>query len=251
MKSIVIIDDDAWLRETVKTRLDGAGFRGLGAGSGEAGISLVEAHYPDLVLLDIELPGKNGVKVLKLLKQNPLTRDVPVIMISSIDKREIVVTAIQSGAVDYIVKPLDMDRMLQKVERALSISGLERKEQRRGSEGQIELKRIPGVSFFIFSGLLSRKSVPAFEGLYSKSFQAMARGDELVFDLRYQQGIDREQLSVVGALLTLARKPPRILAGRNYAAMLALDLQAPEEQLFISEEDLEKQLSQSIGVVQL
>lgn len=248
MKSVVIIDDDPLVRETVKVRLEADGYRSFGAGTGEAGLSLVEGQYPDLVLLDIDLPGKNGVRILKQMKQNHITRKIPVIMISSNMERQIVVQCIQAGAVDYVVKPLDMDRLTSKARRALGIAEIEKKSERRASEGEIELKRVPGVSIFVFSGEIGAKTVSRFNELYSRSFQAMARADEMVFDLRYQAAISPEQMNIIRGILPHMQRAPRLLAGRNFGVLLDLDLDS-EDQLFISEEDLEKRLGRPVGVI--
>ncbi len=103
---IIVIEDEADARELAARALTRAGFAVQGVGGGEAGLALVRAKKPALVLLDIFLPDRSGWRVLQSLKQDPTTQDVPVVVLSVNEDRA---HALALGAAEHIVKPCDRD----------------------------------------------------------------------------------------------------------------------------------------------
>jgi signal transduction histidine kinase/ActR/RegA family two-component response regulator len=103
---VVVIEDEPDARELAARALTRAGFSVQGAGGGDAGLALVRAKNPALVLLDIFLPDRSGWRVLQSLKQDPRTRDIPVVVLSINEDRA---HAIALGAAEHIVKPADRD----------------------------------------------------------------------------------------------------------------------------------------------
>src|SRR5512140_811005 len=117
MKSrILVIDDDAAVRDSVRMIIEYEGYEFLGAASGPEGIALFEKESPDLVFLDIKMPGMDGFEVLERLKA---TSDVPVVMISGHGTGATGADAVRRGAFDFIDKPPDTDRILVTVQNAL------------------------------------------------------------------------------------------------------------------------------------
>jgi len=103
-KKIVIIEDDKFLRELISKKLSDAGYEVLEAIDGEEGIKRVKESKPDLVLLDLILPGIDGFEVLSQIKQDPLFSDLPVIILSNLGQKEDVEKGLKLGAVDFLVK---------------------------------------------------------------------------------------------------------------------------------------------------
>ncbi len=103
---VVVIEDEADARELAARALTRAGFAVQGVGGGEAGLALARSKAPVLVLLDIFLPDRSGWRVLQSLKQDPKTRDIPVIVLSVNEDRG---HALALGAAEHIVKPADRD----------------------------------------------------------------------------------------------------------------------------------------------
>ncbi|MBU4478575.1 MAG: response regulator [Candidatus Omnitrophica bacterium] len=115
-KKILIIDDEPELVKAVEIRLKANGYEVEGAYDGKAGIDKAEKFKPDLVLLDIMMPGMDGQEVLKKLKENPETKTIPVIMLSAKSEAgDIVKSLVDGGACDYIVKPFFDGEMLRKL----------------------------------------------------------------------------------------------------------------------------------------
>src|SRR5512140_3347789 len=120
MKSrILVIDDDAAVRDSVRMIIEYEGYEFLGAASGPEGIALFEKESPDLVFLDIKMPGMDGFEVLERLKA---TSDVPIVMISGHGTGATGADAVRRGAFDFIDKPLDSDRLLVTIRNALERS---------------------------------------------------------------------------------------------------------------------------------
>lgn len=103
-KKIALIEDDKILSDTLYESLKDSGFDVSRAFDGEEGLRLVETEKPDLVLLNILLPKLDGLAVAKKLKSDPLTADIPIIILTVLEKAEPVAAALESGVYDYIVK---------------------------------------------------------------------------------------------------------------------------------------------------
>lgn len=117
MKTILIVDDEANIRESLAGVLSDEGFRVITAESAEDGLESIAEETPDLMLLDIWLPGMDGVDALKIIKERK--EDLPVIMISGHGTVETAVKATKFGAYDFLEKPLSLDKVVLTVEHAL------------------------------------------------------------------------------------------------------------------------------------
>ncbi|MCH8927903.1 MAG: response regulator [Candidatus Marinimicrobia bacterium] len=101
---ILVVDDENFLRNFWETKLDPTVYEVIKAANGLQGIAVTKARLPDLILLDIIMPGVSGFKVLQELKKNPKTKGIPIIMLSNIGKEDEVKKALKLGAIDYIIK---------------------------------------------------------------------------------------------------------------------------------------------------
>ncbi len=122
MKTILVIDDEQSIRQSLKGILQDEGYRPLFAESGEDGLSLLREESPDLILLDIWLPGMDGLETLRLIRE-----DFPeqlVIMMSGHGTIETAVKATKLGAYDFIEKPLSLEKVLLCVENAFKVGQL-------------------------------------------------------------------------------------------------------------------------------
>ncbi|CUJ94493.1 Nitrogen assimilation regulatory protein [Shimia thalassica] len=108
--TVLIIDDEIKLTQSLAFTLNQAGFDCLKAHNGVDGCRIAQREKPDVVLLDIRMPGQNGIEVLQWLIEN--TPDIPVIMMSAFDDTQDAVTAIKMGAIDYLSKPFDVDELI-------------------------------------------------------------------------------------------------------------------------------------------
>lgn len=117
---IALIEDDPFLSSMYFTKFEMEGFKVLTATDGEAGIDLIIKEKPDLVLLDILMPKKNGLDVLEIIKKNKDTQAIPIILLTNLNQTEEVKRAMDLGAVDYLIKAHFMpSEVVDKIKKAL------------------------------------------------------------------------------------------------------------------------------------
>jgi len=118
-KRILIIEDEVALAEGIQARLDVEGYKASIARDGQIGVDMAREERPDLILLDILMPRINGWDACKILKSDPKTKDIPIVMCTALTQIGDSEKAFQSGANDYVTKPYDMNRLVEKVRRFL------------------------------------------------------------------------------------------------------------------------------------
>ncbi len=119
--TILVVDDDPRNVKLLEAILSRAGYRVITARGGQEGRALARSDLPDLILLDIMMSGETGFDTCSMLKQDPLTSEIPVIFISALDDVESKVTGFGMDAVDYITKPFIMDEVLARTGRHLKL----------------------------------------------------------------------------------------------------------------------------------
>ena len=115
VKTVLIVDDSAVERENLREILSAQGIQVLEADNGETGIELAKSHQPDLIFLDIMMPGMDGFATCRTLHGAEQTQSIPVIMLSSKANRSDKMWAEQMGAMDYITKPYTPEQILEKL----------------------------------------------------------------------------------------------------------------------------------------
>ncbi len=119
MEKIYCVEDDDNIRELVLYALASSGYQGEGFPEGQSFLAAVEKEPPDLVLLDIMLPGENGLELLEKLRKNPATAKLPVIMLTAKTSEYDRVKGLDSGADDYISKPFGVMELLSRIRAVL------------------------------------------------------------------------------------------------------------------------------------
>lgn len=116
---ILIIEDEEDIRELVRYNLERENFAVTEAGTGEAGLKTVAKKKTDLILLDLMLPGKDGLQICRELKQSDASRDIPVVMMTARGEESDIVTGLELGAEDYVVKPFSPKVLVARVKAVL------------------------------------------------------------------------------------------------------------------------------------
>lgn len=114
-KKILIIDDNSAWRYLVIHELQKQGYTTYSANNGIAGIETAKQNKPDLILLDILMPGIDGFEVCRILKKDPLLKNIPIVFITAKAHKTDVILGLESGGTSYIVKPVKLEVILQKV----------------------------------------------------------------------------------------------------------------------------------------
>jgi len=121
MEKILFIEDEAALQKTFGDVLSAEGFQVVSAIDGEIGLRLAESEKPNLIILDLILPKLHGLEVLKGLKENKETKNIPVIILTNLGDMENIEKALELGATTYMVKSdYTLDDVVEKVKKAIS-----------------------------------------------------------------------------------------------------------------------------------
>jgi diguanylate cyclase (GGDEF)-like protein len=118
---ILIVDDNPVIVKLLGAMLTQAGYQVVLAASGDRALALLETLLPDLILLDIDMPGISGIETCRIIKETPRTADIPVIFITASDNRHDVVAGFSAGAQDYIIKPSTREELLARVRTHLAL----------------------------------------------------------------------------------------------------------------------------------
>ncbi len=116
---VVVIEDEPDIAEVISYNLKREGFNVSVADRGDAGVNLVRNEAPGLVILDLMLPGMDGLSVCQQLKTDPLTRDIPIIIVSAKEEESDVVIGLGLGADDYVAKPFSPRELVARVKAVL------------------------------------------------------------------------------------------------------------------------------------
>jgi CheY-like chemotaxis protein len=120
MKKILFIEDESALQKTLGDLLNPRGYEIMSALDGEIGLALAQKEKPDLILLDIVLPKISGLEVLAKLKEDPKTKDIPIIILTNLEGMNNVGNALELGATTYLVKAqYDLNDVVKKIEEAI------------------------------------------------------------------------------------------------------------------------------------
>ena len=115
MQKILIVDDSPTERYFLSELLTTNGYAVLTAENGEDAIEHIRTHVPDLILMDVVMPGQNGFQTTREITRNPLTEHIPIIICTSKNQETDRIWGLRQGARDYIVKPVNTKLLLQKI----------------------------------------------------------------------------------------------------------------------------------------
>jgi DNA-binding NtrC family response regulator len=139
-KILVVDDTSANLNLLIET-LEPRGYEVLAAQSGPTAIKLAQRARPDLIMLDILMPGQDGIETCQMLKREAITREIPVIFITAKNETASLVAGFAAGAVDYITKPFQREEVLSRVNTHLQIARLARELREKNAELEAEISR--------------------------------------------------------------------------------------------------------------
>jgi len=125
---VLIVDDEEELVSTLVERMELRGLEAVGVTTGHEAVGLIERELFDVVVLDVKMPGEDGVEIMKRIKQ--IRSNIPVILLTGHMSIEASEEGLKAGAIDYIIKPINIDDLIGKMKEAISIY------QRRSETGK-------------------------------------------------------------------------------------------------------------------
>ncbi len=140
-KSILIVDDESYIREFLAQILS-EHFKVFFAKNSEEAISAVKTTLPDIILLDVLMPGLNGIETCKLIRKNSESKNIPVIMVTALEDIEQKIKAFQAGADDYLAKPFLPEELIARIVRKLESQSYQEisKNENQIQFGNLKLK---------------------------------------------------------------------------------------------------------------
>jgi twitching motility two-component system response regulator PilH len=117
---ILIVDDSPTEVHVMKKALEKGGFTTAPAGDGQEGVRLAREMHPDLIFMDIVMPGMNGYQATRAIVNDPDTKRIPIVMVTSKGHDTDRVWGLRQGAVDYLVKPVSPDVLVEKAQSTLA-----------------------------------------------------------------------------------------------------------------------------------
>jgi CheY-like chemotaxis protein len=131
-KRVLIVEDDTDTRMAIRELLETAGYEAGDAADGTAGLAKAKSFRPDVILLDVAMPGLDGYEVCRGLKENPETKTIPVIFVTAVDDAELNRRAYEAGAVACITKPFRLEALVAVIETAFANAERKAKPKKKG-----------------------------------------------------------------------------------------------------------------------
>jgi two-component system cell cycle response regulator DivK len=123
MSTILLVEDNQDNQEIYRIILAHHGYHVLQAFDGEAGVELARAHAPDLILMDLTMPVLDGIEATRVLKSDPATAGIPIIVLTAHTQHEDVAAAEEAGCDAYLAKPVEPAKVASEVRRVLGVQG--------------------------------------------------------------------------------------------------------------------------------
>ena len=131
--TILIAEDSDDLRDFLKTFLEGQGYRVLEAGEGDEAVAAVMRDRPDLILMDLGLPGTDGLSAARKIREHPPATETPILIVSAYDRVEFRTEAVEAGCGGYLIKPLDPNQLLRTIKLLLHTDAEDSRQKAEGS----------------------------------------------------------------------------------------------------------------------
>lgn len=241
MKILVVEDDD--IQQTLlQAMFAKIGVDALFVHTGEAGLEKLRTHFFDAMMLDLGLPGKSGVQILKMIRENVMISDMPVVIFSADKTRESLAQCMRLGITDYIAKPIDMRLFGEKFARLRKVVAQAAVTRGKADTVKMTFERSGGILRISFGGLLNEDAVKRFEQQYNAALKAISKQDTIIVSLAAMAGLNEPQVRCFNLILALIEpKKPLIVAGRSYGPLLG-ELPDYEDRLFLTETDALKRI---------
>ncbi len=238
---ILIIDDSKMMLKVTSDILKKDGHNIITARKGRDGLELAKTGTPDIIMLDIEMPDMDGYDVLKELKKDEVTKNIPVIMHSSKTKKEDILLAMKLGVIDYIAKNCSEILIRGKIKSSLIQARVKKELLERSSTANIIIDRKGFTTYITFRFTLkSENAIAERKKVFSGAFLRTMTSDNIVLDFRQINEMNESEVSHLKYIFTLFPDKELILiCGKHYGAFVSeFDIEG-KNRFFISMSDAE------------
>ncbi len=238
---VLIIDDSKLFLQVTADLLKKDGYTVITALNGKDGLELAKTGNPDLIILDIVMPDIDGYEVLKELKKDMFTKNIPVIMYSSKTKKEDILPAMKLGVVDYISKNCEEKVLIGKTRSALLHAKHKKMVMARNEVANIIIERQGRITYITFRiTLKSEGAIAERKKVFTEAFLEMLSDTELIFDYRFIENMDASEISQLKYLFILfSDRELNIVCGKHYGAFVSSFDTEGRNRFFISMGDAE------------
>jgi len=203
---ILVVDDNEMMRDVLARRLQSRGYRVDNAADGQSGLKRIADGGVDLVLLDIMMPGMDGIETLRAIRRRHPPTELPVIMVTAMDQSQSIVEALNAGANDYVTKPIDFEVAMARVRTHLSL----KKAVEQLAKHDRKLRQEMSLARTIHRALLPAE-LPELQGFeFAMSFVPCGDVGGDFFDYIYYP--DNQRLGIIVADITGHGMPAALLA---------------------------------------
>ncbi len=154
-KQIVVIDDQYFVTESLKRLLEKEGYKIYTARNGYEGVKLARIYKPDLIIMDLNMPVMNGEEAIKLIKGNPDTKNIPIIVLTAFGDVENIIKVSKLGITDYVVKPYTQEDLLLRIKKILGEVSEEQVKKRVAKDVPVNKKSL--LKSVMGSGIIFKK----------------------------------------------------------------------------------------------
>lgn len=204
-KTILVVDDTPENLRLLSEMLSGKGYRVRSAPNGQHALISVQKELPDLILLDIMMPGMDGYEVCHQLKANPHTQEIPVIFISALDEVLDKMTAFSIGGVDYITKPFQVEEVLARVHTHLTLQDMRQSLQEKNNQLQLQNAELDAFAHTVAHDLKNPLSkIIGSLSVLQMYAEPLLADSELLDVLHISMRTSKKMVSIIDELLLLA-----------------------------------------------
>jgi signal transduction histidine kinase len=223
-QTILIVDDESHNRKLLETLLKPEGYHTCTAVNGEEALSLIKDHAPDLILLDIMMPGIDGYALAGMLKARAETSSIPIIMVTALTDRSSRMSGLKAGAEDFLTKPVDRAELSLRVRNLLRLktlgdlqkqaqeeirvinASLEERVQQRTTQLREANLELEAFSYSVSHDLRSPlTSIAGFSGMLAEEVTAGSAGEKSLYYLKRIRAGVQQMSDLIDSLLSLAQ----------------------------------------------
>lgn len=239
MTLILAIDDSPTTLQLLELQLEKLGHVTLLADSGEEGLELARTANPDVILLDLQMPGMDGYDVLEHLKANYTTRDIPVIIISAQTDKKNIVRVTKYDVKDYLSKKFNLRTFKEKIDSAIDFGARQREIRiKENQDAYTIINQLGRTTISFRSGI--KESLAEAKKQFNSTFFNDMKDSVIILDIRYIPTLSIFDVSMIEEILKLIPGDPfYLIAGKHYGTIMLNTELDDRVHAFISWNDME------------